>query len=112
MPAGWEITGNIFHSNLRHIKMSMRQSFVHDNLFQSIGLDNDNTDLTATVLLDVYGEIAGSQYNTVTRNMIQGTYSIAAGYKPGTNDNWMGNQSDQISQTGTTAQGLTYLVPA
>jgi hypothetical protein len=112
MPAGCEIAWNTFHSNLRHLKASLRQSFVHDNLFQSIGLKPDNTALTATVLCDVYGEIAGSQFNTVTRNMFQGTYSITAGYKPGTNDNWAGNQSDQISATGTTAEGMTYLVPA
>lgn len=112
MPTGCEIAWNTFHSNLRHVKVSMRQSFVHDNLFQNVGLSSTNGSLTATVSLDVYGEIAGSQYNTVTRNMFQGTYSISGGYKPGTSDNWMGNQSDQISQTGTTAQGLTYLVPA
>ena len=112
MPAGWEISGNIFHSNLRHIMMSMRLSFVHDNMFQSIGLKPDNSALTATVNLDVYGEIAGAQFNTVTRNMFQGTYSISGGFKPGTNDNWYGNKSSYISQTGVTAEGTTTLAPA
>ena len=112
MPAGWEIAFNTFHSNLRHIMASIRQSFVHDNMFQEVGLKPDNTALTATVKLDIYGEIAGSQYNTVTRNMFFGTYSISAGYKPGTSDNWYGNKSNYISQTGVTAEGTTTAVPA
>ena len=112
MPTGCEIAYNTFHSSLRHVKASMRQSFVHDNLFQEKGLGSDNNVLTATVKLDVYGEIAGAQYNTVTRNMFQGTYSISGGYKPGTNDNWYGNKSDYISQTGVTAEGTTTAVPA
>ena len=112
VPTGCEIAFNTFHSNLRHIKATMRQSFVHDNLFQSVGLSATNTSLTATVLCDVYGEVAGAQYNTVTRNMFQGTYTITAGYKPGTGDNWYGNKSDYISQTGVTAEGTTTAVPA
>jgi hypothetical protein len=112
MPASVDISGNTFHSNLRHVKASIRQSFVHDNLFQEIGLDADNSDLTATVKLDIYGEIAGAQYNTVTRNMFQGTYSISGGYKPGTSDNWYGNKSDKVSTTGVTAEGTTTAVPA
>ena len=111
-PTGVEIAWNTFHSNLRHIKATMRQSFVHDNLFQSIGLGPTNASLTATVCLDVYGEVAGAQFNTVTRNMFQGTYTIAAGYKSsGVSDNWYGNKSDYISQTGVTAEGTTTAVP-
>lgn len=112
MPAGCEIAFNTFHSNLRHIKASMRQSFIHDNLFQLIGLKPDNSALTATVSCDIYGEIAGSQFNSVTRNMLQGTYSISGGYKPGASDNWYGNKCDGISATGVTAEGTTTVVPA
>lgn len=112
IPSGWEVAGNTFHSNLRHVYCAMRQSFVHDNLLQEIGLDNDNTDLTATVKLDIYGEVAGAQYNTVTRNEFRGTYSISGGYKAGTNDNWYGNKSDKVSATGVTAEGTTTAVPA
>lgn len=112
VPAGCEIAWNTFHSNLRHVMLTMRQSFVHDNLFQEIGLDSDASDLTATVKLDVAGEVGDAQYNTVTRNMFQGTYSISGGYKPGTNDNWYGNKSDKVSTTGVTAEGTTTAVPA
>jgi hypothetical protein len=111
MPAGAEIARNVFHSNLRHVKASLRQSFVHDNLFQEIGLGNANGALTATVKLDIYGEIAGAQYNTVTRNMMQGAYAVG-GYKAGTHDNWFGNASDQVGETGVTAEGTTTAVPA
>jgi parallel beta-helix repeat protein len=111
-PTGAEISENVFHSNLRHIKATMRQSFIHDNLFQEIGLKPDNSALTATVKLDVYGEVVGSQFNTVTRNMFQGTYSISGGYKAGTNDNWYGNKSDKVGATGVTSEGTTTTVPA
>lgn len=113
VPTGCEIAFNTFHSNLRHVKATMRQSFVHDNLFQEIGLSSTNTSLTATVKLDVAGEVGGAQFNTVTRNMFQGTYSISGGYKSsGVSDNWYGNKSDYISQTGVTAEGTTTAVPA
>ena len=112
MPAGCLITRNNFHSNLRHIKASLRQSFVHDNLFQEVGLGPTNAALTATIKLDVYGEIAGAQYNTVTRNMFQGTYTASGGYKASATDNWCGNFSDKFSATGVSAQGVTILSPA
>ena len=114
VPTGLEIAGNTFHSNLRHVKASMRQSFIHNNLFQEKGLDADNASvLTATTKLDVTGETSGSQLNTVTRNMFQGTYSISGGYKASASaDNWFGNASDKVSATGVTADGVTTAVPA
>lgn len=113
-PSGVEIAGNKFHSNLRHVKATLRQSNVHDNFFQEKGLDADNSSsLTATVKLDVAGETpAGAQFNLVTRNEFRGTYSISGGYKAGTNDNWYGNKSDKVSTTGVTAEGTTTAVPA
>jgi hypothetical protein len=111
IPAGWEIAGNTFHSNLRHILMTMRQSFIHDNLFQEIGLDNDNTDLTATTKLNL-APVDGGQYNTVTRNIMQGDYSITGGYKAATNDNWFGNISDDVAEDEVYDDGTTMAVPA
>jgi hypothetical protein len=111
IPTGWEIAGNTFHSNLRHVLMTMRQSFIHDNLFQEIGLDNDNTDLTATTKLNL-APVAGGQYNTVTRNIMQGDYSITGGYKAATNDNWFGNISDDVAEAEVFDDGTTLAVPA
>jgi hypothetical protein len=112
IPSGWEIAYNTFHSNLRHLSMTMRQSFIHDNLFQAIGLDNDNTDLTATTKCDVYTGSAGDgQYNTVTRNMFQGDYSNTGGYKASANDNWFGNISDDVAESTVGDWGITTAVP-
>ena len=114
IPAGIEIAGNKFHSNLRHVKLTMRQSNVHDNFFQEKGLDSDNVStLTATTKLDVSGETSGAQMNLVTRNEFRGTYSISGGYKAsGATDNWYGNKSDKVGTTGVTAEGTTTAVPA
>ena len=113
IPTGWEIAYNIFHRNLKHISMTMRQSFVHDNLFQAVGLSSSNGSLSATVLCDIYTGSAGNgQYNTVTRNMMMGTYSISGGYKGQSSDSWYGNKCEGISATGVTAEGTTTAIPA
>lgn len=114
IPAGWEIAYNTFHSNLKHISMTMRQSYVHDNMLQSIGLSATNTALTATVMCDVYTGSAGNgQYNTVTGNNMQGDYSITGGYKSATSDDWYGNHASDVASTGNVAlDGTTFGIPA
>jgi hypothetical protein len=103
VPTDWEIARCYFGSNLRHIVCSMRQSNIHDNIFQYIGLSSDGSSaLDATDLLDLSG--AGSQFNTVTKNILQGTYSITGGYKPSAlDDDWHNNYGPS---------GLTTVVPA
>lgn len=113
IPSGCDVSGNVFQSNLRHIAATLRQSYVHDNTLQAVGIDADNVSaLTATVKIDISGETSGGQFNTVTRNNIQGTYSVLGGFKSATGDNWYGNKSDKISTTGVTAEGTTIAVPA
>lgn len=112
-PSGWIIKRNLFHSNLKHIQMVMRQSLIEGNVFQEIGLDADNASaLTATIKLDLLTGSALGQLNTVTKNIMQGDYSIAGGYKPATNDNWFGNWADDVSETEVGDNGVTLTVPA
>ena len=109
--SGWLIKDNIFHSNLRHIVMRAKQSQFIGNLFQEIGLDTDGGNLTTTVSLDLSGTY--SNWNTVTKNTMQGDYSNTGGYKAGTEDNWFGNTADDVSETEVdTTTGVTLAVPA
>jgi len=115
IPSGWEIAYNNFSGNLRHISMTIRNSFIHDNLFQAVGLGPTNASLTATTLLDTYTGSAGNgEYNIVTRNMFQGgTYQASAGYVANATDNWYGNKASDVSRSSyTTAEGTTYANPA
>ena len=103
IPTNWEIAGCYFANNLRHVVCTLRGANIHHNTFQSIGLAADNVSaLTATASLDLSG--AGGQFNTVTQNVLQGTYSIAGGYKPSAlSDDWHNNFGPA---------GLTTVVPA
>lgn len=113
IPTGWIIKGNIFHSNLKHINMTMRQSQIIENIFPAVGLAADNTSvLTATVKLDLTSQVAGGQLNTVTKNIMLGDYSITGGYKAAANDNWFGNKADDIAETTVYDDGTTTAVPA
>lgn len=113
IPSGWIVKGNLFHSNLKHINMTMRQSQIYENIFTEVGLASDNTStLTATVKLDLTSQVAGGQLNTVTKNIMLGDYSITGGYKSAANDNWFGNKSDDIAEDEVYDDGTTIAVPA
>lgn len=115
IPASWEVAYNWFAHNLRHVSMTMRLSYIHDNLFQGVGLGPTNVSLTATTLLDIYTGSAGNgEYNTVTRNTFNGTnYTATAGYLGNATDNWYGNKSSDLSRSSyTTGEGTTYALPA
>jgi len=112
-PSGWIMKGNLFHSNLKHVQLVMRQSLIEGNTFQEKGLDADNvSSLTATHKLDLLTGSALGQLNTVTKNIMQGDYSITGGYKPAVNDNWFGNISDDTAEAEVNADGTTLAVPA
>jgi hypothetical protein len=100
-PAGWIIARNIFHSNLKHISMIMRQSQIVDNIFQTLGLAADNTSaLTATTQIDLSG--TGGQLNYITRNSFGVTCSHANGFvESASNDNWKGNYAAGALNTAT-----------
>jgi hypothetical protein len=113
IPSGWIIKGNLFHSNLKHIQMVMRQSLIEGNFFQEKGIDADNVSvLTATKKLDLLTGSSGGQLNTVTKNIMQGDYSITGGYAPATSDNWFGNISDDVAEAEVYDDGTTTAVPA
>lgn len=112
LPTGWEIAGNIFHSNLKHISCTMRQSQIHHNIFQATGLGPTNASLTATIMLDIgTGSAGNGQYNTVTANKFGGVYAKTV-YSGNASDDWYGNYCSYVSQTGVTADGITTAVPA
>lgn len=108
--SGWIIRNNTFHSNTNHIVMRARQSQIYGNLFQEKGLGNDGNILTTTSKLVLSG--TNSQWNSVTKNIMQGDYSNTGGYTAGTNDNWFGNMADDIAEGEVADNGVTTAVPA
>lgn len=108
-PSGWIVTGCQFHSNLRHIQCRMRQSIIRDCTFAGKGLIAAGTMAAITTGIDISGAIGGC--NIVTANLLGGDYSTAT-YAAGTDDNWIGNWSDDTAEDEVEWSGWTNAVPA
>lgn len=109
--SGWIIEDNIFHSNVIHVQMRMRQSVVRRNLFGDYGLGPAGAGIQTTVKLNISGATGG--WNHVYDNQMEGDYSTTSNaYVAGTNDSWYGNQAEDTSETEVTALEVTTAVPA
>lgn len=107
--SGWMIERCKFHSNLRHIVCRMRQSIIRDCVFAGKGLIAAGTMAAITTGIDISGAIGGC--NIVTHNLLGGDYSTAT-YAAGTDDNWIGNWSDDTAEDEVEWSGWTNAVPA
>jgi hypothetical protein len=109
-PSGWMLEGCLFHSNLRHIVCRMRQSVIQRCVFAGKGLIAAGTMAAITTGIDISGAIGGC--NLVQGNFLGGDYSTAT-YVAGTDDNWIGNTSDDLAEAEVNAAtGTTIAVPA
>jgi hypothetical protein len=110
--SGWRVTGCRFHSNYNHVSVRVRQGLVDGNFFADRGIGAANTAAQTTVHLDISGATVGA--NVVRANHFCGDYSTASNsYKAGTNDSWVGNFSDDLTETEVTStSGITIAVPA
>lgn len=88
-PRFWEIAGNHFVDNGQHIGMNPRgfkESWIHHNVFLEVGANR-----TATEQLDNRG---GSACAIGPGNFLSDTYDTAGGYRPGSDEDWYGNASE------------------
>lgn len=109
-PAGWIVKNNYFHSCLKYISCRMRQSIITGNFFAGKGLIANGTMAAITTGIDISGATGGC--NLVQGNFLGGDYSTAT-YVSGTDDNWIGNISDDLAETEVdTTTGTTIAVPA
>jgi hypothetical protein len=108
-PAGWIIKDCFFHSCLKYISCRMRQSIITGCFFAGKGLIAAGTMAAITTGIDISGATGGC--NLVQGNFLGGDYSTAT-YVAGTDDNWVGNISDDISEVEVEATGATVAVPA
>lgn len=107
--SGWSIEDCLFHSNVNHIVMRMRQSTIKGGIFSHYGLAADGSELATTKKIDISGAVHG--WNHVTDNTLCGAYTNTGGYTPGTNDNWAGNRSSENGGTYVSVGGLTLTIP-
>lgn len=68
---------NIWHDNESHIDVALNFATIRGNTFGKFTTDALN--------------VIGGTYNSIFGNSFSGTYSIAGGYRTGTNDEWGGN---------------------
>lgn len=108
--SGWVIEDCLFHSNLKHIVCRLRQGIITRCIFAGKGLIANGTMAAITTGIDISGAIGGC--NIVSRNVLGGDYSTDT-YVSGTDDNWIGNTSDDLSEAEVdSATGTTIAVPA
>lgn len=81
VPLRWIVRDCTFIKNTNHIRSSMNDSVIRDSVFAR----------HTTKSIDVAYNSGQGEYNTITRNALGGTYSIAGGYVTGANDEWGGN---------------------
>ena len=109
-PTGWIVKDCFFHSCLKYITCRMRQSIITGCFFAGKGLIAAGTMAAITTGIDISGATGGC--NLVQRNMLGGDYSTST-YVSGTDDNWIGNISDDLAETEVDAStGTTIAVPA
>lgn len=109
-PSGWLILDNLFHSNLCHIVCRMRQSIIRGNMLAGKGLIADGNTDDITTGIDLSGTL--TMCNLVQGNFLGGDYSTAT-YVAATDDNWIGNTSDDLAEAEVdSATGTTIAVPA
>ena len=106
------IQGNFFWENENHISSlndtrGFCTSIITDNIFKEGSL------IAATDKLVLTAGPGSSGNNTVTRNVFEGTYSVANGYAahatlPG---NWVGNISEDVASFQVADNGFTVAVP-
>lgn len=95
--AWWEIIGNRFTQNVRHINATLDRSYV---LYNTSGQFTTNG-------FKLDGGVAG--FNSVHGNYLSGDYD--AGYVGGTSDDWAGNYSMDTGSGEVGAEGLTTAAP-
>ena len=87
----------------------MRQSIITNSYFSGKGLIAAGTMAAPDGCIDISGATGGC--NIVTKNFLGGDYSTAL-YVSGTDDDWVGNFSSDVSETEVGAEGITIAVPA
>lgn len=107
--SGWTIEDCIFHSNVNHIVMRMRQGLIKNCEFRHYGLAAAGTELTTTKKIDISGAVKG--WNKVTKNSLSGAFSNTGGYYSGINDDWAGNENNQVTDDAYVRGGLTVAPP-
>lgn len=99
VPLCWRVEKNIFMDNENHMLVSASRWVVKDNV----------SGLFGTVGFDLANVSAQGEYNSVHANYLSGDYD--AGYVAGSNDDWAGNYSMDVSSAEVGAEGLTILAP-
>ena len=94
-PLRWVIEHCYFSNNINHIVLPG-----NDCLIKNCAFTAEGNSITTTAKINLSG---ATGWNNVVGNTFPGTYSIAGGYTPGTNDTWINNY-------GTS--GLLSAVPA
>jgi hypothetical protein len=99
------IQGNWFMDNVINVKNSYNNSVIAYNL---VGMNKENT-MTHGV------DLRNGANNAVYGNQFHGTYNTIAGsgfYNAGTNDDWSGNYTLDITSGGAdAATGITWKIP-
>ena len=99
IPLCWIVRDNIFMDNTNHIVCSASRWVVKGNVsgkFTTLGF--------SLAAVSSQGE-----YNSVHANYLSGDYD--AGYLGGSNDDWAGNYSMDVTSAEVGAEGLTILAP-
>lgn len=76
----FRILNNHFHDNVSHIDVSMNYATIYGNTMGKHTAANGSSI-----------DMDGGSNNVIWGNYFYGTYSIAGGYRAGTNDEWGGN---------------------
>lgn len=90
-----QIIGNVFADNATHIDLPMTDGYIAENsfgAFTSLGVD-----------------LTGGATNVVTKNYMSGDYD--AGYVGGTNDEWAGNFSMDLTSDEVGDNAITTAAP-
>ena len=107
--ASWEIIGNFFHSNTNHLTANLRYSIIKGNTFAGYGLNSAGAQAAPSKCIDFTPGSGSVGNNTVTQNMLGGSYSTALYVSSNANEDWMGNYAYHAS---TAPNGLSIAVPA
>jgi hypothetical protein len=107
--ASWEVIGNYFHSNVFHLKGNFRYSIFKGNSFAGMGLLATGAQGAPTKCIDFTPGAGSVGNNTVTQNMLGGSYSTALYVSSNADEDWMGNYAYHAT---TAPNGISIAVPA
>lgn len=106
IPYRMHVVGCHFYDNDNGAIIPMNGSFVRECSFQKNGYAYAGVQVLNTSIVANPGDD-----NMVFGNYFEGDFSIAGGYRMGTNDYPMGNFSDDVAEAEVDATGLVVAVP-